>query len=283
MVGQGFAGRVAHERKPVNITNLGELTKLQIAAGENFTSYYGVPLIVRGDLNGVLEIYNRSPLKIDREWTGLLETFSAHASIAIDSNNLFSGLRRSSLELTLAFDATLEHLSQALDANKHGAPGHTRLAVDLSMKMARALGFNDKQLTHLRRGAMLHDLGVLGVPDAVLTHPGPLSEDEWRLVRRHPQLAYDWLSPIEYLRPALEVPHAHHERWDGSGYPRGLAGEEIPLAARIFAVADVFEALTSDRPYRPAWSQSAALAYLREQRGAQFDPRVIDVFLSLPL
>jgi HD-GYP domain-containing protein (c-di-GMP phosphodiesterase class II) len=133
----------------------------------------------------------------------------------------------------------------------------------------------------MRRGALLHDIGKLGVPDAILQKNGALSDEEWALMRLHPIYAYQMLYPIEYLRPAIEIPYCHHEKWDGTGYPRGLKGEEIPLAARIFAVVDVFDALTSDRPYRPAWSIRDALNYIREQAGKHFDPQVVEVFLQL--
>jgi HD-GYP domain-containing protein (c-di-GMP phosphodiesterase class II) len=134
---------------------------------------------------------------------------------------------------------------------------------------------------HIRRGALLHDMGKIGIPDSILHKPDKLTDEEWTIMRKHPQLAYDMLYPIEYLRPALEIPLTHHEKWDGTGYPRGLKGEEIPIVARLFAVVDVWDALTSDRPYRPAWSQEEALTYIREQSGKHFDPRVVDLFFKL--
>jgi HD-GYP domain-containing protein (c-di-GMP phosphodiesterase class II) len=153
--------------------------------------------------------------------------------------------------------------------------------VDLTTRLAVQMGVREADLVHVRRGVLLHDIGKMVVPDSILLKPGPLSDDEWRLMRQHPQTAYDLLSPIEYLRPALDVPYAHHERWDGTGYPRGLRGSQIPLAARIFAVVDVWDALTSDRPYRAAWTRAQARAHLQEQAGKGFDPPVVEAFLRL--
>jgi HD-GYP domain-containing protein (c-di-GMP phosphodiesterase class II) len=147
--------------------------------------------------------------------------------------------------------------------------------------MARALEMNARDLVHIRRGAILHDIGKMGVPDRILLKKEPLTTEEWSIIRTHPSVTYELLSPIPYLRPAMTIPYCHHERWDGSGYPRGLHGEQIPLEARIFAVADVFDSLTSDRPYRKAWSRKKALEYIREQSGKHFDPQVVEVFLKL--
>ncbi|MGZ9166531.1 MAG: HD-GYP domain-containing protein, partial [Anaerolineales bacterium] len=137
------------------------------------------------------------------------------------------------------------------------------------------------EITHYRRGALLHDMGKIGVPDSILHKPDTLSDEEWVIMRNHPQLAYDMLSPIEYLHPALDIPYSHHEKWDGSGYPRGLKGEEIPMSARLFAIADVWDALISDRPYRAAWSEQEALQYIREQSGKHFDPEVVELFFKV--
>src|SRR5581483_9371106 len=133
----------------------------------------------------------------------------------------------------------------------------------------------------VRRGALLHDIGKMGVPDNILLKPGKLTDEEWEIMRRHPQYAFDLLTPISYLRRSLDIPFCHHEKWDGTGYPRGLKGEEIPLVARIFAVVDVWDAVTSDRPYRPAWTKDQALKHIQEQSGSHFDPRVVRTFLDM--
>lgn len=149
------------------------------------------------------------------------------------------------------------------------------------MRLADRIGISEEEKVHLWRGALLHDIGKLVIPDDILHKPGPLDEEEWAVIKKHPQFAYDWLYPIEYLRPALDIPYSHHERWDGSGYPQGLKGREIPIFARIFAVVDVFDALTSDRPYRKAWSIKKTLKYLQDQVNIQFDPEVVKIFVEL--
>jgi HD-GYP domain-containing protein (c-di-GMP phosphodiesterase class II) len=148
------------------------------------------------------------------------------------------------------------------------------------MRLAQAMGLNENEIIHLYRGALLHDIGKMGVPDSIVLKTGPLAEEEWVNMRKHPQYAYDMLSPISYLRLALDIPYCHHEKWDGTGYPRGLKGEQIPLAARIFAVVDVWDALTSVRPYRKAWTEAKARQYIKEQAGVHFDPQVVKVFLK---
>jgi len=227
----------------------------------------------------VLEGFHRRPFRPDREWLNLLEAMAGPAAIAIDNAQLFEEVQRSNLELAVAYDATIEGWARALDLRDRETQDHTWRVTEMTLRLARALGVAEDQLAHLRRGALLHDIGKMGVPDAILLKPGPLTEEEWAVMKQHPRLAHEMLSPIAFLRPALDIPYAHHERWDGTGYPRGLRGEEIPLAARIFAVVDVFDALTSDRPYRKAWSREEALAYIRQQAGTHFDPRVVEAFL----
>jgi len=151
----------------------------------------------------------------------------------------------------------------------------------MAVQLARALGMRGEELRDVRRGALLHDIGKMGVPDHILFKLGPLTDDEWEVMRQHPVLAYNLLSPIPYLQLALDIPYCHHEKWDGTGYPRGLSGHEIPLAARVFAVVDVWDALYADRSYRPAWSKDQVDDYLREQAGQHFDPRVVDAFFGL--
>jgi HD-GYP domain-containing protein (c-di-GMP phosphodiesterase class II) len=167
-----------------------------------------------------------------------------------------------------------------MDLRDRETEGHSRRVAGLTVELARAVGLNEEEISHLRRGALLHDLGKIGIPDSILHKPAQLTEAEWTVMRKHPQFAYDMLYPIEYLRPALDIPYNHHEKWDGTGYPRGTKGEGIPLAARLFAIIDVWDALTSDRPYRPAWPEQEALTYIREQSGKHFDPRVVELFFK---
>jgi len=159
--------------------------------------------------------------------------------------------------------------------------GHTQRVTKMTIQLAQAFGLDGDAIVHVRRGALLHDMGKMGVPDAVLRKPTALTEEEWLQMRLHPQNAYDMLADIDYLRPALDIPYCHHEKWDGTGYPRGLKGEEIPLAARLFAVVDVWDALYYDRPYRKGWELDRTIEYIREQSGRHFDPSVVEVFLRI--
>jgi putative nucleotidyltransferase with HDIG domain len=190
-------------------------------------------------------------------------------------------LQRSNQELALAYDATIEGWSHALDLRDQETEGHTQRVTEFTGRLARLMGASEMDLVQIRRGALLHDIGKMAIPDAILLKPGKLTDAEWAIMRRHPQIAYEVLSPIAYLRPALDIPYAHHEKWDGSGYPRGLKGEQIPLAARIFAVVDVWDGITSARPYHPAQPEAAALEYIRRSAGTHFDPRVVEVFLNM--
>ncbi|MEA3351042.1 MAG: HD domain-containing phosphohydrolase, partial [Chloroflexota bacterium] len=250
-------------------------------SGEDFVSYYGVPLMAKGVLNGVLEIFHRTSLSADDEWLRFLDTLAKQAAIAIDNASMFADLERSNFELGKAYNSTLEGWARALELRDIEIEGHSRRVTEMTVRLASAMGVDGKALGHLRRGALLHDIGKMGVPDSILYKPGPLDEDEWAIMHQHPAYARDMLAPIEYLRPALDIPYSHHEKWDGSGYPQGLRGEEIPLAARIFAIVDVWDALNSDRPYRDAWPEEKALAHIREQSGKHFDPRVVEAFLAL--
>ncbi len=188
---------------------------------------------------------------------------------------------RSNVELTLAYESTLEGWSRALDMRDNETERHTQRVTELTVRLARMMGLSEAELVHIHRGALLHDIGKLAIPDSIVSKPGALTHDQVETMHRHPDYAYELLSPIAYLRPALDIPYCHHEKWDGTGYPRGLKGAEIPLAARIFAVVDVWDALRSDRPYRSAWADGRTRAYIRAQAGKHFDPKVVEVFLQL--
>jgi HD-GYP domain-containing protein (c-di-GMP phosphodiesterase class II) len=184
-------------------------------------------------------------------------------------------------EISSAYDLTLLGWAKALELRDRETEGHSRRVEDLALSLARHLGIPDDELEHFRRGVLLHDIGKMGIHDQLLRKSEPLTEADWTELQKHPQYAYDMLYPITYLRPALDIPYCHHEKWDGSGYPQGLKGEEIPLTARIFAVVDVWDALRSDRPYRSAWTDEEALAYIKENAGSHFDPQVVEAFLQL--
>ena len=184
-------------------------------------------------------------------------------------------------QLLAAYDATIAGWSHALDLRDKETEGHSQRVTDLAEKLARMEGISESDLVYMRRGALLHDIGKLGVPDSILLKPDKLTDEEWVVMRKHPQYAHDMITPIEYLRPSVDIPYCHHEKWDGTGYPRGLKGEEIPLVARIFAITDVWDALTSDRPYRPAWDEAKAMKYIREESGKHFDPHVVELFNAM--
>ncbi|MCX6080361.1 MAG: HD-GYP domain-containing protein, partial [Chloroflexi bacterium] len=181
----------------------------------------------------------------------------------------------------VAYDYTLQGWSNALEMRERETAGHSQRVVSRTLELARVFEIPENEIVHIQRGALLHDIGKMGIPDSILLKPGPLTDDEWAVMRQHPEFAYRLLSNIPFLAPALEIPYCHHEKWDGTGYPRGLAGKDIPLAARIFAVVDVWDALSFDRPYREAWPEADVPIYLKENSGTQFDPAVVEVFIRL--
>jgi PAS domain S-box-containing protein len=245
---------------------------------EGFSSYWCVLLIVKGTVKGVLEVYSRTALTPDPEWIEFLETLAGQAAIAIENTQLFENLQRANMDLGLAYDATIEGWSRAMDLRDKETEGHTKRVADMTIMLTQAMGIKDPEAVNIRRGALLHDIGKMGVPDHILLKVGELTKKEWVIMQKHPKFAYEMLLPIAYLRQALDIPYCHHEKWDGTGYPQGLKGEQIPRVARIFAIVDVWDALTSDRPYRKKWSKKKALAYIHSQSGKYFDPQVVDAF-----
>ena len=286
-VGEGYAGVAVLERRMVQVLDIAADPERDVRAPlslqEGFVTYVGMPLIAKGSVQGVLNVYHRSALQPDGEWLGFLETLAGQTAIAINNAELFDGLQRSNLDLSQAYDTTLDGWSRALDMRDKETEGHTLRVADLTLELARAMKLDEAEQVQVRRGALLHDIGKMGIPDRVLLKPEPLSDEEWAIMRMHPQYAYELLSPISYLRPALDIPYCHHEKWDGTGYPRGLKGEQIPLTARMFAVVDVWDALRSDRPYRAAWPVDRVREQIRSLAGTHFDPKVVDAFLGLAL
>jgi HD-GYP domain-containing protein (c-di-GMP phosphodiesterase class II) len=283
-LGEGYAGRAALERQTIplpDLTGVDNSVHGHLLADEGFMAYYVVPLIAKGQVKGVLEVFHRARLNPDAEWLTFLEALAGQAAIALDNATLFDELQRSNTELSLAYDTTLEGWSRALDLRDKETEGHTQRVTEMTMRLARAMGIAELEMVHMRRGALLHDIGKMAIPDSILLKPGPLTDAEWDIMRLHPVYAYKLLSPIPFLRPALDIPYCHHEKWDGTGYPRGLKGEQIPVAARIFAVVDVWDALRSDRPYRSAWPEDRVLDYIRSLAGTHFDPRAVDAFLEM--
>jgi len=283
-MGKGFAGRAAQTRKTIHIPDLAVMNEdvnqpLPIEA-EGFKVYYGVPLIAKGQVKGVLEVFLRTARPIDQDRLEFLEALAGQAAIAVDNSSLFEQLQDSNTELSIAYDATLEGWAKALELRDRETVGHAHRVIEMTLRVADRLGIRGESLQHIRRGALLHDIGKMGIPDSILLKPGPLTPAEWEIMRQHPAHAYEMLKTIDYLEPALEIPYCHHEKWNGNGYPRGLKGKNIPISARIFAVVDVWDALTSDRPYRFAWPEHLALEYIQMEAGKHFDPQVVNAFFS---
>jgi PAS domain S-box-containing protein len=280
-----LAGRAATTGQPLRIADLASQRTLggrpYHIGNDKFTSYYGVPLSAKGRVQGVLEILRRGPLPDDPDSREFIDSLATQAAIAIDSAAMFSDLQRSNVDLNLAYDATIEGWSRVLEARGVESPGHTRRVADQTIKLAQAAGFGGIDLVHARRGALLHDIGMLAVPETVLLKPGPLSDAERGVMRQHPDHGFEFLAPINYLRPSLDIPYCHHEKWDGSGYPRGLRGDHIPMAARLFALVDIWDALRADRPFRAAWPAERARAYIHAQSGIEFDPQLTELFMQI--
>ncbi|MBA4383660.1 MAG: hypothetical protein C0410_02900 [Anaerolinea sp.] len=282
-LGESLAGKAAVTREMVVVKNLIDSNILfanQQLAKEQFVSYYGVPLVAKGELRGVLEVFSRTQHTPDDDWVNFLKSLAEQAAIAIDNTEMFENLRRSNMELVMAYNATIEGWSHALDLRDKETEGHTQRVTEITERLVRAFNFPDNQIKYVRWGALLHDIGKMGVPDGILLKPGPLSEEEWVIMRRHPQYAFEMLAPISYLAQAIDIPYCHHEKWDGTGYPRGLKGEQIPLSARFFAVVDIWDALCSDRPYRKAWPHEKVIEHIRSLSGTHLDPEVVDFCLG---
>jgi len=217
-------------------------------------------------------------------WVKLKEMFTSRPETGSEKQPLTIASQDKGLTLEKmleTYDITLESWSHALELREHETGGHSQRLVNLTLKLAQLMGIKEEEMANIRRGALLHDIGKMAVPDSILLKPGPLTPEEWTVMRRHPDYSYQLLQPIKFLEPAMDIPYCHHERWDGNGYPRGVKGEDIPLAARIFAVVDVWDALRSDRPYRPAWEEEKVREYIHSLAGSYFDPNVVEVFLKM--
>ena len=286
-VGTSYAGEAALERKTVHLENLQDENVMEKIPArwhkESFKNYYGVPLLVKGELKGILELFHRKAVKRDQKWVRFLETLAQQTAIAIDNHFLLEALHRSNMELELAHETTLEGWARALELRDYETKGHTERVTKLTEALARELGIRGEELIHIRRGALLHDIGKIAVPDQILLKPGPCTQEEWKIIRQHPQFGYDMLKEITHLQPSLDIVLYHHEKWDGSGYPYGLAGEKIPFSARIFAIVDVWDALINDRPYHKAWDRERIVAHIMEEKGKHFDPHVVEAFERIML
>ncbi len=284
-MGNDPARRIAREACTLHLPDLLKVSEMDVAApwfaASGFVTYHGIPLRAKGRTIGVFELLSRTHLVPDAEWLAFVETLAGQAAVAIENASLLEGLRNAHAELITAYEATIEGWARALDLRDKETEGHSRRVTEMTVQVARALGMSESELVHIRRGALLHDIGKMGIPDSILLKPGPLTDEELTVMRRHPELAVEMLWPIEFLRPALEIPHYHHEKWDGTGYPKGLVGEAIPLSARIFAAVDISRWLSSDRPYRHAWRPERVRSHLETLSGSHLDPKVTTVFLEM--
>jgi len=253
-----------------------------VVDSRNLISILYFPLLLKDEAIGAFIVGTTGKeRKFTKDELGLCHALSCQSALAISNAQLYEQAQNALVNRTQAYDATLEGWSLALEMRDHDTDEHTRRVTELTITLAKRMGIPEFELEDIRRGAFLHDIGKMGIPDSILHKPSALSKSEWEIMKKHPELACQLLSKIEYLRPALDIPYCHHEKWDGSGYPRNLKGEEIPLSARIFAVVDVFDALTSDRPYRKAWTKEDSLKYIKEQSGSHFDPDIIRGFLDV--
>ncbi|MBN2500900.1 MAG: PAS domain S-box protein [Anaerolineales bacterium] len=282
---EGFAGRAAVQRQTltypdIQVENIG-FTRIEMARVEGFHGYACSPMLAKGNIVGVLEVFRRAVGPPPAEQIEFLKTLAGQAAMVVDTLATFKDLQISNEKLYLAYDASIEGWSRALDYRDKETEGHSRRVTEITIALAQAMGIPDDRLHYIRWGSLLHDIGKMGVPDRILLKSGQLTAEEWEIMRRHPTIARDLLTPIVFLQPAIDIPYCHHERWDGDGYPRGLADIDIPLAARIFAVADVWDAMRSERPYRERWPEEKVLQHLREISGSQLDPQVVEKFLEV--
>lgn len=264
-----------------NSASLSEAEKI-VVESRHLVSILYFPLLLKGTAIGVFIVGTTKDIrKFSKNEIKLCYALSNQVALAISNARLYQEAQKAASELIRAYDATLEGWSRVLDMRDHDTDEHTRRVSGMTIELARRMGIPDSELGHIYRGALLHDIGKMAIPDSILQKQGSLTEDEKKIMRTHPEIACKFLSNIEYLAPALIIPYCHHEKWDGTGYPRGLKEEDIPLSAQLFAVVDVYDALISDRPYRKAWTEESALNYIRDESGRSFSPGVVQAFLDM--
>ena len=279
------AGKAVANNEIVRISNISraknDFARLPDLINEDFVAYVAAPLVLNTQVRGVLELWSRSQINSNAEWLDALEQIAEKGAIALSHVMLVRRLQRSNVDLTQAYDATIDGWSQALELRYYETKGHAVRVVEMAVDFARILGLDDAELVNVRRGARLHDIGMLGIPDSILLKPETLSEEELVSVRQHPMLGYEHLASVEFLRPSLDIVRYHHEKWDGTGYPYGLKGGQIPFSARLFALVDVWDSLRSDRPFRKGWPEEKIKEHIRDRAGKHFDPDLADKFLKL--
>jgi HD-GYP domain-containing protein (c-di-GMP phosphodiesterase class II) len=264
------------DRLRSTVTRMGLFTP-----GKVIQSAICTPMIANGMVIGVLQVFSFKPNLFVEPEAALISLIGNTAANAIQSSRLTINLERTNQDLSQTFEATIDGWSRALELRDFSTERHTERVVSMTMELGRKIGLAEPDLVRIKRGAQLHDIGKMGVPDSILLKPGPLDESEWRVMRKHPVYAYELLRPIPKFNDILDIPYCHHEKWDGSGYPRRLRGSEIPLNARLFAVVDVWDALSSNRPYRTAWPQRQVLDYIQRQSNKHFEPDITSAFLDI--
>jgi HD-GYP domain-containing protein (c-di-GMP phosphodiesterase class II) len=248
---------------------------------ENFNTYFAAPLVTEGEVKGLLEVYLQGTQDEVDSWRPFIDALVHQLAKAVGNAQAYEELQQKTFELTMAYDTTIARFAQAMDQRDNRISRNTQRLAEMTERLARSMNATEEDVVNIRRGVLLEDISKLSLLDKILQKQGPLTDKEWEFVHQHPQVVFNLLEDISILRPALEIPYCHHENWDGSGYPRGLAGEAIPLAARLFAVVNVYDALLTDRPYRPSWDENDALAYIQSLSGIQFDPDVVSAFFKM--
>ncbi len=277
--------RVADSGEAVITTNAQEDPRFEnqmSIAVYKLRSILCVPLKIKSQLIGVIYVDNKARSGMfSEEDRALISAFADQAAVAIDNAQLIEDLEKNNIDLQKAYQATLMGWVSALDLRDKETEGHTQRVTILTERLARIMGVVGDDLIHITRGALLHDIGKMAIPDGILLKPGALTDEEREVVKKHPVYAYNMLKEIEFLHPAIDIPYCHHEKWDGTGYPRGLKGEEIPFAARIFPVVDVWDALISNRPYRKGLPPQEVREHIRADSGKHFDPQVVEAFMAM--
>ncbi len=280
-----LAGQVVIGRSPIRLAHLAraknDYANIPDLITEGFVMYAGAPLIAHNQVRGVLEVFCRDSVNPHNGWFDALAEIAEKTAPALDHVLLARRLQRANTDLAQGIDALIEGWSNALELRDFEPQGHTMRVTEYTVEFAHLVGVPDAELVHVRRGALLHDVGKMGIPDQILLKTESLSDDEWAVMRQHPLIGYQFLAEVEILKPALDIPRYHHERWDGAGYPHGLKGEQIPFAARLFSIVDVWDTLKSDRPYRKGWVDEKVRQFIHDVGGRQFDPDLADKFLKL--
>ncbi len=285
--GIGLQSEAIRSKQPLIVNNLQDrLRNVSLRfpvskTGKTVQSGLYVPMLAHNAVIGVVQAQSYRPDHFKPADASLFSLVANTAAVAIKNTQLASSLEKTTQDLHQTYEATIEGWTRALELRDYGTERHTQRVVDLTIALGKKLGINGSELVKVRRGAQLHDIGKMGIPDTILLKPGPLDDAEWHIMRKHPSYAFEMLRPIPYFNDIIDIPYCHHEKWDGTGYPRRLRGEEIPLSARIFSIVDVWDALCSDRPYRPAWPHNQVIDYIQYQANKHFQPDIAKAFVEL--